>query len=235
MTLDGTDRSSAAESGAAEQTLPTFSQQLADQLGGLRGVLEASVPVAVFIIVNIITSLNIALIVSCASAVALAAYRLARRETVRNAVNGLFGIGIGAIIAWRTGSSKDFYLPGIILSGCYGVAMLISVPLRLPLIGWAWSLISAGGRTEWRHKPTMVRLFSWLTVLWAIVYLLKVGIQAIVFQHTSDNDPGTALGIARLLLGYPPYVALLAFTAWAVRRHTSRMPAAEREAITGKA
>ena len=37
-----------------------------------------------------------------------------QRKPVRHAVNGLFGIAIGAFIAWRTGEARDFYLPGII-------------------------------------------------------------------------------------------------------------------------
>jgi Protein of unknown function (DUF3159) len=210
---------------AAEEVVPTFSEQLAEQLGGVRGVLESSIPVAIFVIANIVGPLNVALVVSASSAIALAIYRLARRESIRNAINGLFGIGIGAYIAWKTGSTKDFYLPGIIVSGAYGIAMLISVPFRRPLVGWVWSLLAAGGSMKWREQPAMVRLFSRLTVLWAVTYLVKVGIQAIVFQHTSADDPGTALGIARLVLGYPPYALLLAFTAWKVRKLTSANPA----------
>lgn len=202
----------------AEEVLPTFSEQLADQLGGARGVLESSIPVVIFVIANIIGTLNWAIIVSAASAVAIAIYRLSRKETIRNAVNGLFGVGIGAFIAWKTGSTKDFYLPGILLSGAYGVAMLLSVPFRRPLIGWVWSLLAAGGSTEWRRHPKMVRTFNRLTIIWAITYLIKVGIQAVLFQHTGAHDSGTSLGVARLVLGYPPYALLLAYTAWTVRR-----------------
>jgi hypothetical protein len=209
---------------ADEEALPTFSEQLAEQLGGVRGVIESGVPVVVFVIANILGSLRVAIIVAVVSAVAIASFRLARRQTVRNAVNGLFGIAIGAIIAWKTGSTKDFYLPGIILSGAYGVAMLISVPFRRPLVGWVWSLLAAGGSMRWREQPAMVRLFSRLTILWALTYLVKVGIQAALFQATSANDPGTALGVARLVLGYPPYALLLAFTAWSVRRLTQANP-----------
>jgi hypothetical protein len=216
-----TDRRSDHED---DEVLPTFSEQLAQQLGGVRGVIESGVPVVVFVIANILGPLKLAIIISVLSAVAIAIFRLARRQTVRNAVNGLFGIAIGAIIAWKTGSTKDFYLPGIIVSGVYGLAMLFSVPLRRPLVGWVWSLLAAGGSMRWREQPAMVRLFSRLTVLWAVTYLVKVGIQAALFQATSATDSGTALGIARLLLGYPPYAALLAFTAWSVRRLTQAHP-----------
>jgi hypothetical protein len=218
------------ETGPAE-TPQTFTEQLADQLGGVRGLIESGAPVVVFVLANIVWSLKPALIISVASALALAGWRLARKQSVRHAINGLFGIGLGAIIAWKTGSAKNFYLPGILMSLAYGIAMLASVALRVPLVGWIWSLLAAKGSTEWRSKPRLVRLFSWLTVLWAGTYLAKTLIQGLIFHATPDGDPGTALGVARLLLGYPPYALLLAITVWAVRRsHAAdelKVPAAE--------
>ncbi len=201
-----------------EEQLPTFSEQLASQLGGVRGVIESGIPVLVFVIAKLLLPLTPALIVAVSSALAIAGWRLARRQPVRHAVNGLVGIGFGAFLAWKTGSAKAFYLPGILISLGYGLALLASVLVRRPLVGWVWSVVAAKGSTEWRENPRLVRMFSWLTVLWAMTYLTKVGIQAVVFQHTPDTDPGTALGILRLALGYPPYLLLIAVTVWAVRR-----------------
>jgi len=211
-----------------EEELPTFTEQLASQLGGVRGVIESGIPVLVFVVAKLLLPLTPALIVAVGSAVAIAVWRLARRQSVRHAVNGLVGIGIGAFLAWKTGSAKAFYLPGILISFGYGLALLVSVLVRRPLVGWAWSVLVAKGSTEWRGNPRLVRTFSWLTVLWAVTYLVKVAIQAVVFQHTSDTDPGTALGILRLALGYPPYLLLIAVTVWAVRRTAPDAEAAHR-------
>jgi hypothetical protein len=207
-----------AQEATEDEQLPTFSEQLAGQLGGVRGVVESGVPVLVFVVAKLLLPLTPALIVAVGSAVAIAVWRLAQRQSVRHAVNGLVGIGFGAFLAWKTGSAKAFYLPGILISLGYGLALLGSVLVRRPLVGWVWSVVVAEGSTEWRGNPRLVRTFSWLTVLWAVTYLTKVGIQAVVFQHTADTDPGTVLGILRLALGYPPYLLLIAVTVWAVRR-----------------
>jgi hypothetical protein len=203
-----------------EERLPSFAEQMAEQLGGWRGLVESSVPVVVFVFVNIITDLNPALIASVGVAVAIAVLRLIQRRPIRHAVNGLFGVGVGALIAWRTGDEKDFYLPGILYGIGYGLALLLSVAVRQPLVGWIWSVIVAGGKSEWRTDPKLIRLFGRLTVLWGVVWLAKVGVQAALY--IADQD--TALGIARLVLGYPPYLLLLAFTVWAVRRETRNAP-----------
>jgi hypothetical protein len=214
----------AGEVTGGEDSVGTFSEQLAQQLGGLRGLVESGIPVVVFVIANVLGPLKPAVIVAVASAVLIAIIRLARRQTTRHAINGLFGVAIGAYLAWHTGTAKAFYLPGIIFSFAYGLAMLASVLIRRPLVGWLWSLLVAGGSMTWREQPLMVRLFSRLTVLWAVIYLAKVGIQTWVFQNTDANDPGTALGVARLVLGYPVYALLLAVTVWSVRRVTGANP-----------
>ncbi|WP_344086393.1 DUF3159 domain-containing protein [Luedemannella helvata] len=211
-----------------EEPLPSFSEQVAQQLGGVRGLLESSIPVLAFVIVNVVGGwfdlawrLNLAIVLSVATAVGIAIFRLSRKQPIRHAVNGLFGIALGAWLAYRSGDEKDFYLPGIFLSLGYAVAMLASVALRQPLVGWIWSVVVAGGSKQWREEPPMVRTFGWLTVVWAVIYVLKTGIQTVLYLA----DQATALGVVRIVFGYPPYLLLLALTVWAVRRTRERMAA----------
>jgi hypothetical protein len=201
--------------------LPTITEQMALQLGGWRGLVESSIPVIVFVLVNLFAQLRPAVIASVAVAVAIAVVRIAQRRPIRHAVNGLFGVAIGAAIAWRTGDARAFYLPGILYGIAYGLVLLASAAVRQPLVGWIWSVILAEGRSDWRQDPRLVRTFTWLTVLWGVVWLAKVGVQ-VAFYLANMN---TALGVSRLVLGYPPYALLLAVTVWAVRRVT-REPAA---------
>jgi len=200
----------------SEEPMPSFSEQLAEQLGGWRGLIESSIPVTIFVIANIVTSLRPAILVAVASGLLIAVSRLARRQSVRHAVNGLFGIFIGAAIAWRSGDARDFYLPGIIISAAYALAMLASIALRWPLVGWIWSVALDKGSTRWREDPALLRTFGWLTGLWAVTYLLKAGIQYGLWEA----DEAYWLGVARLALGWPPYALLLAVTVWSVRRVT---------------
>jgi hypothetical protein len=206
----------------ADEVLPSFPEQLAQQLGGVRGLIESSIPVIVFVVANLLGPLRVALGAAVLTAVALAVYRLARRESIRHAVNGLFGILVGVAVAWKTGNAKDFYLPGILLGLVYALAMVGSVAVGHPLVGWLWSIVIDGGSTQWRSQRRLVRTFSWLTLLWASVYLIKVGIQTSLFltDKLTDVEKASALGVVRLALGYPPYLLLLGLTVLAVRRST---------------
>ncbi|WP_410812412.1 DUF3159 domain-containing protein [Micromonospora sp. 067-2] len=213
----GQDRAAQPETGSGDdEQLPTIAEQMADQLGGWRGLVESSIPVVVFVIANVIGELRPAVIASVAVALLIAGLRLAQRRPIRHAMNGLFGVGIGAAIAWRTGDERDFYLPGILYGIGYGIALLISAAIRQPLVGWIWSVLVAKGRAQWRDDPKLVRTFTQLTVLWGVVWLAKVGVQAGLYLAHQD----TALGVARLALGYPPYALLLLITVWTVRRVT---------------
>jgi hypothetical protein len=213
--------SSAAPSDGTEETLPTFSEQVASQLGGLRGMVESSIPVIAFVAVNIVWGLTPALIVAVVIAVGISVYRLARKESIRHAMNGLVGIAIGAIIAWKTGTPQGFYIPGILLSLGYGLAMAGSIVFRRPLVGWLWSLVADQGATRWRDDSGLRRIFGWLTALWAATYLVKVVVNVAVFYAAglTDDQKATILGVMRIVLGAPPYALLVALTAWAARRY----------------
>lgn len=193
---------------------PTFAEQLSAQLGGWRGMVESAVPVVVFVLVNMAFSLRPAVIAAVAVAVAIAGLRLLQRRPVRYAVNGLLGTGLGAVIAWRSGEARDFYLPGIFISYGYAALMIISVVVRQPLVGWLWSVIVAGGRSHWRSQPRLMRTFSWLTLLWAAVWIVKVSVQAALYLADEEH----LLALARIALGTPPYLLLLALTIWVIRR-----------------
>jgi hypothetical protein len=191
-----------------------FRQDVIDQIGGWRGMAESAVPVVVFIVANMLTTLQTALWCSVGSALAIAGWRLARKQSPRQALNGLVGIGIAAFIAHRTGKAEAFYLPAILLGLVYSVAFAVSAVARWPLVGVAWGFLTGAG-TGWRQDRRLLRLFTWLTVLWAVVWGVRIGIQAGMYYAGAD---ATALGIARLALGYPPLIALLAVTIWVVRR-----------------
>ena len=94
---------------------------------------------------------------------------------MRHAINGLFGIGIGALLALaRPVTPKDFYLPGILYTLGYGVAMIGSVVAGRPLVGWIWSLVAdKGGDAVARRRRAAAHL-RLAHVVWATIFFAKV-------------------------------------------------------------
>jgi hypothetical protein len=191
-----------------------FRQDVISQIGGWRGMAESAVPVLVFIVVNMAAGLRPAIWASVSSALAIALWRLARRQSPRQALNGLFGVGLAAFLAARTGKAEAFYLPGILLGLVYSVAFVGSALARWPLIGVVWGFLTGHG-TGWRTDRRLLRLFTWLTVMWGAVWAIRIGIQAGMYLAGAS---ATALGVARLALGYPVLIGLVVVTIWVVRR-----------------
>jgi hypothetical protein len=215
---EGTD----ASDEPAEKPEPTIAEAVREQLGGVRGLVESAIPVTVFIVANMLTSmwkafgfdsaLRPAIWSAVGAAVLIAVIRLARKDSIRHAVNGLFGVAIAAFFAMRSGNAEDFYLPGIIFSYAEGAVFAISALVRRPVVGYAWALLT-GAHPDWRQHNRLVRAYSLITLVWTAAFWTNSSIQlALYYAKNAD-----ALGVARLA-GRIFYVGAFAFTIWYGRR-----------------
>jgi hypothetical protein len=192
-----------------ERQFPT----MLEQMGGVQGILASTIPVAVFVVVNVLSELRPALIAALAAGVLLAIYRIVRRQPLQPAVSGLFAVGFAAFVAYRTGEARGFYLPGLIYSAVLGLAFLVSVLVRWPLAGVIWHGINGDGQS-WRRDPRLLRAYALASLLWTAVFAARVVVQGLLYSA----DEETWLGVARLAMGYPLIGLALLGTVWAVRR-----------------
>ena len=209
------------ESPSAERRAPT----LLEQMGGVPGIIASTIPVAVFVVVNIVATLQPALIAALASGVVIAIVRISRKQPLQPAISGLFGVGIAAFIAYRTGEARGFYLPGLIYSAVLALAFLVSVLVRWPLAGVIWHGINGDGQS-WRRDPRLLRAYTWASLLWTLVFAARLVVQGLLY----NADATTWLGIARLAMGYPLVGVALLGTVWAVTRARRAPNPAEEQA-----
>lgn len=188
-------------------------QTLLEQMGGLPGLIYSAVPVLIFVIVNSVFGLTAGIWSAVGVAVAITVWRLIRREPIQPAISGLFGVGIAAFIAYRTGEAKDFFLFGIWTSLVYGGAFLVSVLLRWPLAGVLWSTLNGTG-TAWRADKVARRYYDVATLAWAVVF----GAKFVVQQWLYAADLVGWLAFAKISMGAPTAALALLVTIWAVRK-----------------
>ncbi|WP_051571174.1 DUF3159 domain-containing protein [Cryptosporangium arvum] len=213
ITPPGAPAEAKADDGTKDDEQISIADQVREQLGGLRGLIESSLPVLVFVLANMATSLKPALWAAVGSAALIAAYRLIRKDSVRHALNGLFAVGIAAFIAARTGQAEDFYLLNIARNTGGALLCAGSVLIRRPVIGYAWRFISEIP-PAWRESKPLVRAFSLISLVWALMFAIRAGVQIYLWsQHNAD-----ALGWASLAMGWPMFGACLLFTVWYGRR-----------------
>ncbi|MEP6815417.1 MAG: DUF3159 domain-containing protein [Marmoricola sp.] len=213
--------------------------QLSKALGGVRGMAEAAVPTALFTLVFLIGhDLRTALVVSVAAAGVLLVVRLVQRSSPQFVLNAFFGIGLGALFAWRAarggGDQSDqalaYFLPGLLYNAGYATLMVLSILTRWPLVGFIVGSVT-GDPTAWRSDPQVVRLCSRLTWLLAAPCVLRFLVQGPLYlagrNGAMNADTAIAiLGATKLAMGWPLQVAVLAAMVWLLSRNSTPMRAA---------
>lgn len=185
---------------------------LARAIGGWRGVIDSGLPSAIFVTVYLISgsNLTIALWSAIGVAAAVAVWRLIRRESLQQTVAGIVGVGISAFVASRTGRAEDFFLPFMLVNLGYGLAFLISILIRWPLIGVVVGVLTGMG-TSWRKDVALRRVFAASSWLWVGVFFLRLAVQAPLWLAAWVGP----LGVARIVLGWPLFL-LAAYVTYLV-------------------
>ncbi|MEC3980254.1 DUF3159 domain-containing protein [Amycolatopsis sp. H20-H5] len=207
-----------APSGEKNDKTEDAEKTLLEQMGGVSGLIYSSVPVVVFVLANALFNLPVAIWSSVGVAVGITVLRIVRKEPLQPAISGLFGVGIAAFIAYRTGSAKGFFLFGIWTSLVYCGVFLLSVVVRRPLAGVVWNLLNGTGQA-WRKDKYSRFGYDVATLAMAAIFAARFVVQRWLYQE----DYTGWLAFAKLAMGYPLYALGLLVVVWAVRRSDKRL------------
>jgi hypothetical protein len=203
------------QAATAETVEHLVRSKLAEALGGRRGIVESAVPTIAFTLLYVTThDLRLALTVSIAITVGLLIVRVMQRSSVQFVVNALFGIGIAAVFAARSGEARDVFLPGILYNAGYAALFVFSIVVRWPIVGFMIGGIT-GEPTAWHRDPALVKLCSRLTWLFAAPCIIRVLVQYPLWV----GDHVALLGTAKIFLGWPLQIAAFAAMVWLLSRN----------------
>lgn len=196
------------------------SPTLLERMGGVSGLVYASLPTFAYVIANAIAGLNAAVVISVCVSVGLIVFRLSRKQPIQPAVSGLLGVVVAALIAYYTGSAKDYFLPGIWLSLAMAVVFSVSLLVRRPLVGVIWNLLrSAGPDRSWRADTVALHAFDVATLAFVALFTARFVVQ----QWLYDGGFSGWLALARIAMGYPLLGVVSVVVYWAVRRANRRI------------
>ena len=204
--LLGTDEGTGAPGDA------TAEQLMASAIGGWRGLVDSSLPGAVFLIVYVVNGnkLSQAVWAAVAAGGVIAVLRLVRRQSLQQVLSGFVGLAFCAWLASRTGRAEDFYLPGILINIAYAVGLSASCLVGHPLLGYGVGA-ATGDVTGWRRVPEQRRAYSLATWFFAAVFATRVVVQVPLYLAGWVGP----LGVAKLALGWPLF-ALAAYLSYRV-------------------
>lgn len=200
------------------------SESLRALLGGRTGAIDATLPVAAFVVGLVVArAVGVEAVVPVASGVAVvvaalvACLRLAQHRKPRSVLVGLLGVAASAAIAAYTGNAADFFAVQIVGNALSALVWAVSIVVRWPLLGLVVGGV-LGQRTRWRRDPDLVRGYQRASWVWVAQYVVRL----VVLVPLYLADQVVLLGIARIVLTWPLVAACVALS-WPLLR--SALPA----------
>ncbi|KFI45513.1 Protein of unknown function [Bifidobacterium bohemicum] len=178
-----------------------------EAIGGIRGVIESMLPGFVFVVMFVVTGdVKLTVIVSAVLAVLAVILRLLQRQSVLGALSGLIAVGICLVWAWTSHEARNYYMYGFITNSIFIVVLVLSLIARMPGIGFLVEFIRSlpterfkAWLDDWRGDKSLNRAYCITTVLWIVLFALRLCVQVPLYM----TNRVTWLGTARLVMGVP--------------------------------
>lgn len=165
---------------------------------------DALLPPLLFVIINGVFGLDIAVIAALALAIVLGVIRLIRKQAWQYALGGLLGVALASGLAYLTRSAAGYFIPAIISSALLLILALASLIIGKPMAAWA-SHLTRGWPLGWFWRKDIKPAYREVTLLWAAFFLMRLTIQFILFQA----GDAARLAWANTLLGWPVTILVL--------------------------
>ena len=197
--------------------LRELTEEFRSVVAGRAGVVDTVLPPAAFLLVNAVLGFQAAMAAAVITAGVVAVLRWRRDQTLLYAVGGLAGALLAYLVADLSGRAEGFFLPGMFGGMLTLLACLVSLLARRPLVAWT-SHIARRWPLPWYWHPRVRPAHAEVTLLWALFFALRLGIQWMLFQERRLE----ALATWNAVTGWPATVALLAasylYGLWRLRR-----------------
>ncbi|MFH8473724.1 DUF3159 domain-containing protein [Streptomyces sp. NPDC018000] len=183
---------------------------LFEAFGGVRGMVETVLPGLLFVtIFTVNKDLHLSAMAALAVSLLLVAVRLIRRDTVKHAFSGVFGVAFGVVFAKMTGNAKDFYLPGMLYTLGLALAYLISTLAGLPLIGLMLGPVFRENLSWRTRNPGRKKAYAKASYAWGLILLAKCAILFPLYWWADTTQFSWVL----VALKIPPFL-LAVYLTW---------------------
>jgi hypothetical protein len=202
-------------------------EKIISHFGGVQGLIDSGVPSLVFLIAFDITrNLNSSIIYSLIPAILITVFRVIKRDTLQHAFSGLLGVLICALFAHFSHKATGYYLPSVLKAAGFAILYAVSILVGWPLIGVMLGPI-LGENMEWRKDPQRKKIYSQASWAWFGLFALRFAILYPLYLSKSVNS----LGIATLLVGYPPFFLVVWITWVIIRKVPATIPNSDAKVI----
>jgi hypothetical protein len=193
-------------------------KSLLASVGGVQGLIETTLPGFLYVLsYSLFRNLYASISVVALSVVVLTIRHFLKKRPLSQLLGSLLGVGFAIALTLRPGGqAADYYVKDFWINGGCGTALLISVLIRLPLIGILVGLLTNQG-LKWRQDKRRVRYFDLVTLLWVGLFATRLAVELPLYLA---NDVVT-LGFVKIVLGLPFYLTMI-WISWLLLRGVIR-------------
>ncbi|MGJ5834110.1 DUF3159 domain-containing protein [Streptomyces ossamyceticus] len=183
---------------------------LFEAFGGVRGMVETVVPGLLFVTIYTINKdLHSSALAALGVSLLLVVVRLARKDTVKHAFSGVFGVAFGVVFAMMTGNAKDFYLPGMLYTLGMGLTYIITTLAGVPLMGLMLGPVFKENLSWRTRNPGRKKAYAKASYAWGAILLGKCAILFPLYWWADTEQLGWVL----VALKIPPFL-LAVWLTW---------------------
>lgn len=164
---------------------------LLEVFGGVKGLIDSSVPVTVFVVARFFVDLNASIVAAVGSGVLVVVLRKVRGESLQQAFSGFFGLVLAVVIVRSTGTGKGIFLPGILITAGSGVAFGVSLLVGRPAIALALAAVDPR-YAVWREHAPLRRACVIATGVWTASFFIRAAVATTVYVQYGDKPSDSA-------------------------------------------
>jgi hypothetical protein len=195
-------------------------KSLLASVGGFQGLIESTLPGFLYVLTFAIwRNLTISIGTVVVAVLALTIRHFVKKRPVTQLIGSVVGIGLAIYLTLRPGGQAgDFYLKDFWTNGIYGSVLLLSVLIRLPIIGVMVGLFTNQGLT-WRKDRRKLMFFDLVTLLWVGLFATRLAVELPLYFMGNI----VMLGFVKLVLGLPFYLTMI-WVSWLLLRKVISPP-----------
>lgn len=166
--------------------------------------MDILLPPILFLVLNSIYGLLVALIGSLLLSIFFLIKRLRKKDNSLYSFGGIIGIVFASLMVYLNDNASNFFLLDIISTGLLIVASVASLILKKPLAIWV-SHITRGWDLEWFYREDVLPAYREVTIFWLVFFIVRINVEIYLYINASIEQ----LTVGNIILGYPLLIAVL--------------------------
>lgn len=157
--------------------------------------IDSLIPPILFVSLDSLFNLNIAIIFSIAFSILILFYRIIRKENVVYALIGFSMLSFASLLAVLTNNPNSYFLPDLITNVILVLLSAILLIIKKPLAAYASHLMRAWP-LEWYLRDDIRPAYTEVSIFWLVFFIFKTGAQIMIIFYSN-------LVLLNLFLGIP--------------------------------